>query len=274
MGRPRKLGWLASWLNGVGGLCFFVGCLCSFSDSALGAFWLTEVPSAIGSVSYLIGSVMGLLMWKLQQFGGINLPQLNVNPNMEDVEDLDFEVELDSDAEVDPLPLDLDIGTTSVGSYDSGGSRARDRLNVARRPTLKVHNFTVMMDEDNRAKMAISKDGTIVMYRDVAFICLYVVTFGTAVSAISYSFLCPQREDMIKNFLLACLASVVLLGIASFMHREPEKPPFTYILWFMRAFMSFYTINLFIDTWHLSGTECEIYGQAESSPLQDTAAAL
>ena len=55
------------------------------------------------------------------------------------------------------------------------------------------------------------------------------------------------------------IASMVLLSIGSFMHREPEKPPFIYLVWFLRLFMLWYTLNLVVDAWHISGTECDAY---------------
>jgi len=146
----------------------------------------------VGSFLYLIGSVLSLLMWKLQQFGLVYLPELNVE-----------------------------------------GERTKKKL--------KKSNF--------------------VMYRDVLFLCMYVITLCGAISAMTYASLCEQYQDWIKNFTLATLASIVILAIGSFMHREPEKPPFTYILWFVRFFMMFYTANLVIDGYHLSGNECGIYGK-------------
>ena len=99
-----------------------------------------------------------------------------------------------------------------------------------------------------------------VLYRDIFFIVLYCITASGSTFAISYALQCKDFEDWIKNYFLALMGSVAILVISSFMHKEPAKASFSYLLWFLRVYMTIYTINLVIDVYHISGTECTKYG--------------
>eukprot|EP01083_Nonionella_stella_P147866 467168_1 len=110
------------------------------------------------------------------------------------------------------------------------------------------------------------KGKNIVLYRDIFFLCFYVVTLATAITCIAYASICVRYGDWIKNFALALVASIVILAMGSFVHREPERAPVSYLLWFLRFFMIIYTINLMVDGYHLSGNSCYTYGEHDYHP--------
>ena len=197
--RPYKLGWVISWLNGIGGFLFFVSCAVftwwdnGDADRETFRLWLCAGPLLVGSVLYWIGSVLSLVMWKLQQFGLVNLPFLNKQKRRD---------------------------------YIERNLEQKDK----------------------------------VLYRDILFLILYSLDVAMAFIAISYALQCEKYEDWIKNFLLGSLASIALLSLGSFMHQTPKKPPFLYFIWFIRCYFVFYTSNLAIDLWHISGSQCAKYG--------------
>ena len=78
--KPRNIGWIISWLNGIAGFFFFIaGIGIFFDEQSLVSLYLTQIPWIIGSLAYLFGSIGSLLMWKLHQFGLVYLPKLNKN---------------------------------------------------------------------------------------------------------------------------------------------------------------------------------------------------
>lgn len=190
--RPYKLGWIIAWLNGIGGLAFFVpGVITTWIDDAMVTRWLNLVPFCVGSVLYTLGAVLMLGQWKLRQFGLVNLPFLN---------------------------------------------RAKHRTAMGAVPRDKV------------------------LYRDVLFLCVYCVTAVEALLAISFAAQCGRFSDWVKNFSLAEMSSIAILCLGSFMHREPKRAPFVYFIWFIRAYMTMYTVNLGVDLYHLTHTQCAVYG--------------
>jgi len=75
--RPRKLAWSVSWLNGVGGLIFFVGGCFAVVPGDTVQKTLYPLSYLIGSLLYVVGSCGSLMMWKLNQFGYVYVPELN-----------------------------------------------------------------------------------------------------------------------------------------------------------------------------------------------------
>eukprot|EP01084_Bolivina_argentea_P259972 438877_1 len=184
--KPYRLEWFVSWFNGIGGLLFFIaGIVALFNDFMVPWLYL------FGSICYLIASIAALMMWKLQQFGYIYMPELNK----------------------------------------------------------KQQTYGVWKKKRN-----------IVLYRDILFINLYVITAALAITSISYAVQCKRYSDWIKNYSLIAIGSLGVLLLGSVIHTEPEKPPFSYLLWFLRFYMTFYTVNLCIDAYHISGKECKHYG--------------
>eukprot|EP01083_Nonionella_stella_P064044 166586_1 len=181
--RPYKLGWIASWCDALAGALFlFQGSVNIWfvdENNKMLQFWMLDLWCLIACIFYLISGVLYLLMWKLQQFGLTNLPQLN---------------------------------------------------RIKHRDTKKLDS---------------------VLHRDVLFIFLYCVTLVTALFAMVYSIHCGEYRDWIKNFFLHVCMSIALLVVSSFLHKEPDKPPLTYLLWFVRIYMIGITINLFVDISHL-----------------------
>jgi len=75
MWRPTKLAFYTAWLNGVGGIMFFIaGVAYIASDENVRS---VQIPYVLGSFGYMAGGVLSLMMWKLQQFGLVYLPDLN-----------------------------------------------------------------------------------------------------------------------------------------------------------------------------------------------------
>ena len=187
--KPHSLGWIVSWLNGVGGFFFFIAGLTGFMQEIE---FITPWAYLCGSFCYLLGSIGALVMWKLQQFGYIYMPELNQN---------------------------------------------------------KQRSYGVWKKQRNT-----------VLYRDIFFINLYIITAALAISSISYAVQCKRYSDWIKNYALIAIGALGVLLLGSVIHFEPEKPPFSYLLWFLRFYMCFYTVNLCVDAYHISGKECKRYG--------------
>ena len=92
------------------------------------------------------------------------------------------------------------------------------------------------------------------------FIFLYCITTAIGITGVAYAFHCGKYSDWAKNFLLATVLPLGMMVCGSVIHRDPEKKPFSYLLWFVRFVMVWYTINLAIDTYHISGGQCGRYG--------------
>uniref|UniRef100_A0A6U6K6Y3 Uncharacterized protein n=1 Tax=Zooxanthella nutricula TaxID=1333877 RepID=A0A6U6K6Y3_9DINO len=69
---PDRLVWFVACLNWYGGLTFWL----SACPSVLAGDTATWVGVA-GTLAYLVGAVLGLLMWRGEQFGGAMIPALN-----------------------------------------------------------------------------------------------------------------------------------------------------------------------------------------------------
>jgi len=69
---PTAYVWWVAVMNGYGGLTFWLSaCPSVFEGEA------ATIVGVSGTVTYLVGAVMGLLMWRGEQFGGAMIPALN-----------------------------------------------------------------------------------------------------------------------------------------------------------------------------------------------------
>eukprot|EP00484_Ammonia_sp_Unknown_P000534 CAMPEP_0197022924 /NCGR_PEP_ID=MMETSP1384-20130603/3722_1 /TAXON_ID=29189 /ORGANISM="Ammonia sp." /LENGTH=454 /DNA_ID=CAMNT_0042451051 /DNA_START=16 /DNA_END=1377 /DNA_ORIENTATION=+ len=71
----------------------------------------------------------------------------------------------------------------------------------------------------------------LILNRDIIFIILYNFSALLGILGVAYSVQCHKFENWIKDFVEKVYASFGILSIASFLHREPEKPPFNYLIW-------------------------------------------
>jgi len=189
---PYKLGWYTAWFNSVGGILFFGAGMAFIST---GNELVVQIPYVLGSAGYVIGSVMSLIMWKLQQFGLVYLPDLN-----------------------------------------------------------RQYIYYYRSDQNKHDRREI------VMYTDIFFLCLYVISAATGIYAVTFAVLCEEYRDWSKNFAVATLGAIGVVVLGSAMHRVPKKKPYSHLLWFMRFYMVWDMVNNMIDTWHISGAECHRYG--------------
>jgi len=170
--RPHKLGWWVAYLNFTGGLLFAIAAAIGFyyeesPQYALAAKWCY----LIGSISYLFGSVLSLVMWKTEQFGLAFMPQLNLTKN-------------------------------------------KNKRNT-------------------------------VSYIQLPFLFLYCVTSAVSVSGIVYSHCAGDDWDIVSSFILGLVIPTGVLCLGSVIHRVPEEPPYSYLLWFLRFIMTWLTVNEF-----------------------------
>eukprot|EP01084_Bolivina_argentea_P284203 486984_1 len=85
--RPYRVGWIISWTNTVAAFCLVIaGVFTSWFDNDSYKWnyklWCVQIFWLAGAIFYFISSVLNLLMWKLQQFGLVNLPSLNRTKNL------------------------------------------------------------------------------------------------------------------------------------------------------------------------------------------------
>ena len=189
--KPHNLGWIVSWFNGFGGFLFFVAGVGGLAPEGLLQFVLLRWGYFLGSLCYLFASMGSLIMWKLQQFGYVYMPNLNAN---------------------------------------------------------------------NRKNAKWRKKHKTVLYRDIAFINLYVLMAALGITSISYCIQCSKYVDWIKNYALTIVGTIGVLTLGSIIHREPTKPPFSYLLIILRVYMVFLTVNMIVDAYDISGSHCRLYG--------------
>jgi len=107
-------------------------------------------------------------------------------------------------------------------------------------------------------RLSSSKNGNIF---DIFFACLYSFTLAIAVTGIAYAALCERYRDWMKGFIMAVILTigVLFLGVLND-GNNPNQRELKYVVWFSRFFMTGYTLNLMVDTYHVSGMNCGSYG--------------
>mmetsp|Transcript_64304 Transcript_64304/g.57817 ORF Transcript_64304/g.57817 Transcript_64304/m.57817 type:complete len:431 (-) Transcript_64304:66-1358(-) len=95
---------------------------------------------------------------------------------------------------------------------------------------------------------------------DIFFTCLYSVTLAIAFTGIAYAALCERYKDWMKGFIMATILSFGVLFLGTFDRGDNNQKELKYIVWFTRFFMMIYTVNMMIDTYHISGMNCGSYG--------------
>ena len=120
----------------------------------------------------------------------------------------------------------------------------------------------------NYTKVQKKKRKKNVLYRDLFFLCLYISVGILQIIGISYASLCVYFEDWIKNYVKGLSAAFFILLMGSFLHKEPERAPFSYLLWYFRTarfwnnFHLFFCNELIMLQWemiwnqYVSKTEC------------------
>jgi len=180
--RPHKLGWWIAYVNFTGGLLFAIAAAIGFyyevsPQYALAAKW----AYLIGSIFYLIGGVLSLLMWKTEQFGLAFMPELNL-------------------------------------------TKSKNKRNT-------------------------------VSFLQLPFLFMYCCTSAISVSGIVYTVCAGDRWNVVSDQILSLVIPTGVLCLGSVIHRVPEEPPYSYLLWFLRFIMTWLTINHFVDCWHLNRGE-------------------
>ena len=97
-------------------------------------------------------------------------------------------------------------------------------------------------------------------FKQLFFILLYCVVICIALIGGVYSQFCHKYRDWIKDFLFAMILPFGMLVICSIIHRDPEKKPYAYLLWFVRVMIFWFCFNVSIDAYHVSPLQCGIYG--------------
>ena len=99
-----------------------------------------------------------------------------------------------------------------------------------------------------------------VLYRDLFFLCLYIAVGILQIIGISYASLCDEFQDWTKGYVKGLSAAFFILLMGSFLHKEPERVPFSYLLWYLRVWFIWTFFDGIIDNFHISGNQCETYG--------------
>jgi len=176
--RPYKLGWWVAYVNCTGGLLFAIAAAIGFyyevsPQYALAAKW----SYLIGSIFYLIGGMLSLVMWKTEQFGLAFMPELNLT-------------------------------------------------------------------KDKNKRHTVS-------FLQLPFLFMYCCTSAVSVSGIVYSYCAGDHWNVISSFILSLVIPTGVLCLGSVIHRVPEEPPYSYLLWFLRFIMAWLTLNHCVDCWRL-----------------------
>lgn len=82
----NSAGQLVSLTNAIGGLLFLVAATTGINTGLSKAItmWVVDFPYLVGSVCYLIGSIISLWMWKDEQYGLSKLPEINLGPRIKE----------------------------------------------------------------------------------------------------------------------------------------------------------------------------------------------
>ena len=73
--RPHKLAFWISWADLIGSVLFVVGSLSLFWGNEL----LLDLGFLVGCFFFLCSSLLGMWMWKLEQYGNTYLPNINIS---------------------------------------------------------------------------------------------------------------------------------------------------------------------------------------------------
>lgn len=176
--RPYKLGWWVAYVNTTGGTLFAIAAAIGFyyevsPKNALAAKW----AYLIGSIFYLIGGILSLVMWKTEQFGLAFMPELNLTK-----------------------------------------------------------------EKDKRKTVS---------FLQLPFLIMYCCTSAMSVTGIVYSYCAGDDWNVVSKFILSMVIPTGVLCLGSVIHRVPEEPPYSYLLWFLRFIMTWLTVNEFFDCWRL-----------------------
>jgi len=168
--RPYKLGWWVAYVNVTGGTLFAIAAAIGFyyevsPKYALAAKW----AYLIGSIFYLIGGILSLVMWKTEQFGLGFLPELNLTK-----------------------------------------------------------------EKDKRKTVS---------FIQLPFLIMYCCTSAVSVTGIVYTYCAGHAWYKVSMFILALVIPTGVLCLGSVIHRVPEEPPYSYLLWFLRFVMTWLTVN-------------------------------
>jgi len=180
--RPYKLSWWVAYLDFIGGFLFAFAAMTGFwSEVSSTCYKVTKISYLVGSLFYVFGSTLELVMWKSEQFGLAYMPTLNLT---------------------DPI----------------------------------------------------NKRGTVSIVQ-LPFIFLYCCTAAISVTGITYSYCSSGYWIDMSGFILGLFIPAGVLSLTSVIHREPEEPPFSYLLWFLRIVMVWLTMNHLIDCFKLNQGE-------------------
>mmetsp|Transcript_37560 Transcript_37560/g.48584 ORF Transcript_37560/g.48584 Transcript_37560/m.48584 type:complete len:147 (-) Transcript_37560:359-799(-) len=146
----------------------------------MGSIFLTSLPFIIGSFFFLVSSLSGLWMWKLEQYGNSYLPEINM-------------------------------------------AKPSKKSNI--------EGFQVF------------------------FVLIYCLNITFSIVNMSMSVRCNKTQ--LPSQLLRIIIPVGLLALSSVIHMIPEKPPFSYLLWWLRWSMIYQLVVDIIDINNM----CKVYDQ-------------
>jgi len=146
--------------------------------------------------------------------------------------------------EVDPMYAKASKWAYLVGSFSylCGGMLSlvmwkSEQFGLAFMPMLNLTN-------ENNKRHTVS-------FLQLPFLFMYCCTSAISVSGIVYTYCASDHWNVVSSFVLSLVIPTGVLGLASVIHRVPEKPPYSYLLWFLRFIMAWLTINHFEDCWRL-----------------------
>lgn len=94
-----------------------------------------------------------------------------------------------------------------------------------------------------------------VSFVQLPFLFMYCCTSAISVTGLVYSWCADDYWDHFSTFILALVIPTGVLCLGSVIHRVPEEPPYSYLLWFLRFIMAWLTMNIFMECWRLNDGE-------------------
>lgn len=88
------------------------------------------------------------------------------------------------------------------------------------------------------------------------FLVLYAFTACVGISYLNYALQCDVPAITMSDGLFATILPIGILALGSVIHRTPEIAPWSYLLWFLRFIMAWFTVNICIETYLVRTVQC------------------